>query len=88
MGEIAEMMLDGTLCGSCGEYIGDGDGFSQFCPGCEPDWLIEAVTGVKTEPTKTLKCDYCNRLFASDYARNQHTRAKHGKSPSEREKGE
>lgn len=31
MGEIADMMLDGTLCEGCGEYIGEGDGYPQYC---------------------------------------------------------
>lgn len=31
MGEIADMMIDGTLCEGCGEYIGEGDGFPQYC---------------------------------------------------------
>lgn len=31
MGEIAEMMLDGTLCESCGCYIGQGGGFPGYC---------------------------------------------------------
>lgn len=31
MGEVAEMMLDGTLCEGCGEYIGDPVGFPQYC---------------------------------------------------------
>lgn len=34
MGEIAEMMLDGTLCSTCGSYVGRGDGFPRSC--CEP----------------------------------------------------
>lgn len=36
MGEIAEMMLDGTLCEGCGEFIGDeGEGFPRYCsPQC------------------------------------------------------
>lgn len=38
MGEIAEMMLDGTLCSSCGEYLGsDADGYPIQCLGCEGD---------------------------------------------------
>ena len=39
MGEIADMMLDGTLCQSCGVYIGDesaGD-FPQHCADCARD---------------------------------------------------
>ena len=33
MGEIAEMMLDGTLCECCGEYIRKGkpEGFPRYC---------------------------------------------------------
>lgn len=34
MGEIAEMMLDGTLCEACGVYIDDDDvapGFPRYC---------------------------------------------------------
>jgi hypothetical protein len=37
MGEIAEMMLDGTLCQVCGEYLGEGDGFPVTCAGCNAD---------------------------------------------------
>jgi len=36
MGDIAEMMLDGTLCQSCGEYIGRDSGYPMFCAGCNP----------------------------------------------------
>lgn len=35
MGEIADMMLDGTLCEGCGVYLGDEDGFPSYCVGCE-----------------------------------------------------
>lgn len=40
MGEIAEMMLDGTMCQCCGEWLNDGedgDGFPMYCEGCEPE---------------------------------------------------
>ena len=36
MGEIAESMLDGTLCQSCGEFIGDPVGYPRDCAGCNP----------------------------------------------------
>ena len=36
MGEIAEMMLDGTLCEGCGEYMGDGTGYPRYCRSCAP----------------------------------------------------
>ena len=35
MGEVAEMMLDGTLCQQCGEYIGDAVGYPRTCVDCE-----------------------------------------------------
>jgi len=35
MGEYAEMMLDGTCCSSCGEYLDcDPAGYAQQCPSC------------------------------------------------------
>lgn len=37
MGEIADMMLDGTMCAGCGEWLNDGedgDGFPEFCFAC------------------------------------------------------
>lgn len=41
MGEIAEMMLNGEMCQSCGEWMGDhtdpdfeGQGFPGLCTGC------------------------------------------------------
>lgn len=36
MGEIADMMIDGTMCSDCGEYIGEGDGFPRQCSSCRP----------------------------------------------------
>ena len=34
MGEIAEMMLDGTLCEGCGEFMGDDVGYPRRCSSC------------------------------------------------------
>jgi len=34
MGDIADMMLEGCMCQSCGEYLGDGDGYPVFCANC------------------------------------------------------
>ena len=36
MGEIADMMLDGTLCQQCGGDIGDRKtpGYPRYCPDC------------------------------------------------------
>lgn len=37
MGEYAEMMLDGTCCSSCGEYLGGDEGFPVICASCKRD---------------------------------------------------
>ena len=38
MGEIAEMMLDGTLCEECGVYMpGEGYGVPRRCRDCRPN---------------------------------------------------
>lgn len=39
MGEYAEMMLDGTCCTVCGEFMGEGSGYPETCAGCGGnDW--------------------------------------------------
>ena len=37
MGEVAEMMLDGTLCQYCGVYLDNEDpgGFPESCEDCQ-----------------------------------------------------
>ena len=39
MGDIADMMLDGTLCEGCGVLLADGEsyGFPGLCDGCADD---------------------------------------------------
>jgi predicted nucleic acid-binding Zn ribbon protein len=45
MGEIADMMLDGTLCIMCGVYIGEGDGVYRFCSEkCKENYGEQPVT--------------------------------------------
>lgn len=34
MGEYAEMMLDGTCCNYCGEYLGSDNGYPTSCRAC------------------------------------------------------
>jgi hypothetical protein len=36
MGEYAEMMLDGTMCCNCGEYLGSDNGYPTSC-GCDEE---------------------------------------------------
>jgi len=41
MGDVADMMLDGTLCEGCGVFLDDlgGVGFPRLCGGCARDRL-------------------------------------------------
>lgn len=39
MGDIADMMLDGTMCQGCGEWLcdgADGPGYPGYCSSCQP----------------------------------------------------
>ncbi len=42
MGEMADYMLNGDDCQSCGEYLGDGDGCPRNCASCEAEERREA----------------------------------------------
>ncbi len=71
MGDIADMMLDGTLDMYTGEYIdGDSPGYPRT---------------LETRPTPKLekiKCKYCEKLIAP-VGIEQHNEAKHKKSEKE-----
>ena len=79
MGEIAEMMLDGTMCQACGEWMyegSDGPGYPQTCAGCggtEDDLHIPYIAINK------VKCLGCNKLFREQAHMEQHKRAVHDK---------
>jgi hypothetical protein len=81
MGEYAEMMLDGTCCGGCGEFFDDdhAPGYPRYCsPGCASDRGVP-VGKVKAAPPapKPCICGTCGKPFVSKGARKAHRRAKH-----------
>ena len=89
MGEIAEMMLDGTLCEGCGVYLeGDGEGFPRYCSRdcaqgrgfeCEPIPRNPKRSSFKEiRVAKPFPCPACQKRFRSDAAMQQHNRDKHG----------
>lgn len=52
MGDIAEMMLDGTLCEGCGVALdGADEGFPRRCCDCQEESTFD-------QPKKASKC-YC-----------------------------
>lgn len=78
MGEIAEMMLDGTLCSCCGVLlIGEGDeevGFPMMCRSCSDD---EGETVAVPGNGRPVGCPDCKRRFKTHNAYLDHYRAKH-----------
>lgn len=74
MGEIAEMMLDGTLCEGCGVYMaGGGHSVPQRCGNCELD-------DAQPAPSARVACKECGRAvkFAglADHMRDAHGKQK------------
>lgn len=48
MGEIAEMMLDGTLCQVCGSVIdGDTPGYPRYCEDCAKDEVEQNIEEIE-----------------------------------------
>lgn len=81
MGEVAEMMLDGTLCEGCGEYMGsDGFGIPRYCSAqCARDrgagWHEEDDRPRPKGPTrKTHQCKACRRYFRGEQGLRDHQR--------------
>lgn len=71
MGENAEMMLDGTCCSVCGEYMGGDEGYPTTCPGCsdeEPDY--------HPAPKAKAKCPQCGKVV-KQAGLDDHIRVKH-----------
>lgn len=85
MGEIADMMLDGTLCEGCGEYIGDGaPGYPRYCSAA-----CARGRGVSRGPAphehKAHPCPKrgCSKRFRTAEAATQHYHDKHAPNPKE-----
>ncbi|VWB89019.1 hypothetical protein BLA13014_04123 [Burkholderia aenigmatica] len=74
MGEIAEMMLDGTLCEGCGDYLGDdGDGSVRRCEACGP---LDVDDAYGAPMSKKVRCCHCPRLVTRTGLKD-HMDAKH-----------
>jgi len=78
MGEIAEMMLDGSMCECCGEWLeGDGEGFPRYC-----SEACAQGRGVFQDDENTLaednrQCFECGKILKSVAGCLQHLRDKH-----------
>ena len=81
MGEMAELMIEGTVCDMCGCNFDDGGspGFPRTCGECIPlTILIRDYIDLGLEIDDQFGCGLCPRMFQSEEARSDHARAKHG----------
>jgi hypothetical protein len=75
MGDVAEMMLDGTLCERCGVYIGNPDGYPKKCKPCKKeDNLENHAKYLLTQ--KKVECPTCKKKIKpaglADHIRDKH----------------
>lgn len=60
MGEIAEMMIDGTLCQYCGVVLkGKAEGYPRTCHSCRVE---HSKAGNANAPGFKVKCPDCGKL--------------------------
>jgi hypothetical protein len=77
MGEIADMMLNGTLCQGCGVYLGSDNGYPTLCSSCKRERIPNPITPPR-DPNK-VACRWCRRhVKVSGLA--DHMRVKHNKT--------
>lgn len=81
MGDIADMMLDGTLCEGCGVYLGSNNGFATRCAGCqEDDKEVLEFPNFLRPVTGKVSCPKCKRhvkeIGLVDHMRDKHSVAK------------
>lgn len=56
MGDIADMMLDGTLCEGCGVFLGEASGHVRYCSKqCAND------RGYSEPDSEKVKCPECGK---------------------------
>ena len=67
MGEYAEMMLDGTMCSSCGVFIGADTGYPIECKSCNKETKQAEKIAAKKDNIernarqKKTRCPTCNK---------------------------
>jgi hypothetical protein len=81
VGEIADMMLDGTMCQGCGVWLHDGKdgpGYPGFCHSCQPP-------NHKSAPNYSapkVNCPKCGKRVKA-IGLKDHQRDAHGVKPEE-----
>lgn len=76
MGEYADAVIYGDCC-PCGEYLGDGPGFPQYCSSqCARDYGDHDVSPVSAKRPE-FACPYCKKVLKTAQGVDDHVRAKH-----------
>jgi len=79
MGDIADMMLDGTLCQICGVYLGKDTGYPISCEACEACYRSEKeIKYLNSQPSRPNICNLCNKRLSTKTGLKQHKKDKHG----------
>lgn len=90
MGEIADIMLDGTMCSQCGEFLDggrDGPGFPGLCASCadgdrsaprRETPFARVLPDGKSKPKRIL-CPECGKKYRGAEGLAMHARDKHRK---------
>lgn len=78
MGECADMMLDGTCCQCCGEFLGTDNGYPTYCSDCAPKPEVTTTTkdGYPIDRPNKINCPECNKLVKKA-GLNDHIKAVH-----------
>jgi hypothetical protein len=62
MGEIADMMLDGTMCSCCGEFLDTDNGYPTLCDSCAAADAKDSPQTIKKKPCRQkIKCPLCEK---------------------------
>lgn len=81
MGEIADMMINGSMCQYCGECFDDEPGYPRSCPSCSSDeddqidMINNTIKKIEANLAK-VKCPKCDKRVHQS-GLNQHIAAKH-----------
>jgi len=78
MGEIADMMLEGEMCQTCGEILEPSLGYPGFCPACQADQAAEETYEHLKADRKAdrVNCPQCGKSVHRT-GLDQHIEAKH-----------